>query len=88
MLSERSQTQKDQHRAIPFTGGPQRSPIHRDRKWVVGPGAGGGEGRECLTGTECQFGTMSKSLEVDGGDCCTFKRAYRTGPHTHKWLGL
>lgn len=30
VLSERSQAQKDKHCAIPLTGGPQRSQIHRD----------------------------------------------------------
>ena len=44
MLSERSQTQKDKHCLIPLTGGPWRSQIHRNRKQMVGPGAGGGNG--------------------------------------------
>lgn len=33
--------------------------MHRDRKWVVEPGAGCG-GSECSKGTECQFGTPRK----------------------------
>ena len=35
-----------------------------------GPGAGGGDGRECFMGTEFQFGKM-EILEMDGGDGCT-----------------
>ena len=38
---DRSRTQKDASRATPLTGGPRRSPVHRDRERTVG--ARGGE---------------------------------------------
>ena len=54
------QTRKDTHCLTPLTGGPWRSQIHRDRKQMVGPGPGKGEGSECFMGTEFQFGTLRK----------------------------
>lgn len=44
VLSETSQTQKDKHRVIPRTRGPQRSRVHRDREEPVEPGPGEGRG--------------------------------------------
>lgn len=44
VLSDISQTQKGRSCLIPLLGGPQRSRIDRDRKWVVRPGTGGGGG--------------------------------------------
>ena len=58
MLRERSQTEG--HTLIRLTGGPWRSQSPRDRKVMVGPGAGGGNGSECFMGTESQFGKMRK----------------------------
>lgn len=63
MLSERSQTQ-DKQCAIPLTGGPQRSRIHRDRfKEMVGPGAGRGErwGVSVLWGQRVSLGREESS---------------------------
>ena len=60
MLMEISQSQKDIYYVILLTGGPWRSQIHRDRKEMVGPGAGKGEGSECFMGTEFQFGKLRK----------------------------
>lgn len=56
---EISQMQKDRYRLIPLTGGP-RGVRSRDRKWMVGPGAGGGAGSQCFMGTEFQFGKLRK----------------------------
>ena len=50
-LSEITQTQKDTHCLIPLPGGP-RGVRCRDRKWMVGPGAGGGVGSQCVWGLE------------------------------------
>ena len=49
----------------PHTGGPQRSPIHRVREWMVGAG----RGSPCFMGTESQIGTR-KDLETDGRGGC------------------
>lgn len=43
---------------------------HRDRKQNDGCQGlrGGGSGRHCLIGPECQFRKMKRVLELDGGD--------------------
>ena len=45
---------------IPLTGGPWRSQIHRDRKWMVGARGRGGDGSQCVMGAERQFGKVRK----------------------------
>ena len=42
-LSERNQPRENKYCAIPLTGGPQSGQIHRDRRRMVGRGAGGGQ---------------------------------------------
>lgn len=84
--SERSQAQKDPHCATPLTGGPQGRQIHRDRKQMVGPGAGGREGRERVMGTEGQFGKMGKFWRWTVGTAaqrCVFNV---TEPRAEQWL--
>ena len=61
MHSDRSQTQKDTSRVTPLTGGPQRSPVHRDREQMVGARGGAGTGSQCFMGTESQLGDMESS---------------------------
>ena len=57
----RSRTQKDTSRVTPLTGGPQRSPVHRDREQMVGARGGAGTGSQCFMGTESQLGDMESS---------------------------
>ena len=64
MLSERSQTQKDKHCLIPLTGGPWRSQIHRNRKQMVGPGGGGGDGESAFHGVTVSIWEDEKVLEM------------------------
>ena len=68
MLSEISQMKKDKYSVNLLTGGPQRSHIHRDRKQMVGPGAGGGG---VFDGDRASVWEDEKVLEMDGGDGCT-----------------
>ena len=48
--SDRSQTQTDTSRVTPRTGGPQRSPVHKDREPMVGARGGAGGGQSVLPG--------------------------------------
>ena len=43
---DRSRTQTGTSRVTALTGGPQRSPAHRDREWMVGARAGAGAGSD------------------------------------------
>ena len=56
MLSEISQMQKDRDRLIPLTGG-TRGVRSRDRKWMVRPGAGGGDGESVSWGQNFSLGS-------------------------------
>lgn len=75
MLSEISQMQKDRDRLIPLTGG-TRGVRSRDRKWMVRPGAGGGDGESVFHGDRISVWEVEKVLEMDSGDECTVIRMY------------
>ena len=67
MLSEISQMQKDKCHLIPLPGGP-RGVRSRDRKWMVGPGAGGGDGESVFRRDRISVWKVEKVLEIDSGD--------------------
>ena len=48
----------------------------RDRKWMVGPGAGGGDGESVFHGDRISVWEVEKVLEMDSGDECTVIRMY------------
>lgn len=50
VLSEMSQTQKDEYGLIRLLWGPWRSPIHKNWKKTAGAGAGGGGGESAFHG--------------------------------------
>lgn len=74
MLSEMRQSEKNEYCVIPFTGGPQRSEIPKDRRqnarWR--PGArGGGERDVGFHGDRVSVLQDEKSSAEGGGDGCT-----------------
>ena len=72
MLSDISQTQNDKY-SMAFTRQPEQ--IHGDKKDSHCQGVGEGRiGGYCSVDIGFQFGKMEKSLEMDGGYCCTTTR--------------
>lgn len=61
-LSERSQIQKDTSPRTPFLGGPQRNPVHTEKRWWE-PGLGWGWGVRAFFGETESSGTEAG----DGG---------------------
>lgn len=55
---------------IPFYEMPAVGKLRETESRTVGVG-GQGRGRQCLMGTELQFGRMGRGLEMESGDDCT-----------------
>lgn len=71
-LSERSQSQRDEHWMIPLVGGTWSCQTHRERRQDGGPRdwCGGWVG-SCLGGDRASVWEDGKVLQMDGGDSCT-----------------
>ena len=72
VCSDSSRTEKDTSRVTPRTGGPQRSPVHRDREQTLGARGGAGGGESVLPGgSGSVWGDGKFWRRMVGGGCTT-----------------
>ena len=69
MLKKVSQSQKEKYCMTPLRCGTWHSPHHGNGKGNAGCQGlrGGGSGRHCVIGPECQFRKTKRVPELDGG---------------------